>query len=110
MKHQISISTVDALVINKALRMDLQNEVDNEIAKQIIDRINLTVEKDLKKRKQPTDLTNKCGSCKWAKPRTGKSVCYIDCVCPSKTPNWFARTNKACKKYEKEGEQMDDRG
>lgn len=102
MKHQISISTVDALVINKALRMDLQNEVDNEIARQIIDRINLTVEKDLKKRTQPTDLTNKCGSCKWANP---KRKSYINCVCPSKKPNWFARTNKACKKYEKAEEQ-----
>ena len=102
MKHQISISTIDALVINKALRTDLNNEVDNEIARQIIDRINLIVEKDLKRRKQPTDLTNKCGSCKWARPRTDKLVCYINCVCPSKKPNWFARTNKACKKYEKE--------
>lgn len=102
MKHQISISTVDALVINKALRMDLQNEVDNEIARQIIDRINLTVEKNLKKRTQPTDLTNKCGSCKWAKP---KWKSYINCTCPSKKPNWFARTNKACKKYEKAEEQ-----
>lgn len=106
MKHQINISTVDALVINKALRMDLQNEVDNEIARQIIDRINLTVEKDLKKRTQPTDLNNKCGSCVWAKPR--KAHCLIDCTCPQKRPNWFARTNKACKKYEKAEEKKND--
>lgn len=55
MKHKISITTVEALVINKALRMDLQNEVDNEIARQIIDRINLTVKKDLKEKEQKND-------------------------------------------------------
>lgn len=62
MKHKIEITTVEALIINKALRMDLGNDIDNDMAKIMIDKINRIIEKDLKKQK-PTDLTNKCGSC-----------------------------------------------
>ena len=100
MTHKIAISTVEALVINKALRLaDLQNDTDELMASRLIDRINIVVEKDLKrlKRLKPTDLTNKCGSCKWSTPRRGA---YINCTCPSKNPNFFARSNPKCKFYE----------
>lgn len=96
--HNIPLSTVEILLINKALRLDMQNDLDNEIALSLIDKLNNAVVKDMKKKKV-VDLTNKCGSCKWARPRHGT---YIDCTCPSKKPNFFARTTRACKKYEKE--------
>lgn len=47
MKHIISLSTTDILLINKALRLDMQNVVDNELAKRLIDKLNDTVAKDL---------------------------------------------------------------
>lgn len=97
MKHTVEISTVEALLINKALRLDMQNGADNEMAENLIDKINRRVEKDLATTKI-TNLEGKCGSCKWAKQRHS---CYIDCTCPEKKSNWFARTNTACKKYER---------
>lgn len=97
MKHRLMISTVEALVLNKALRLaDLQNDTDELMARQLIDRINGVVEKDIKRQK-PTDLTNKCGSCKWSAPRRGA---YVNCTCPRKNPNFFARSNPKCKFYE----------
>ena len=109
MTHKITVNTVEVLLLTKALRLDMQNEVDNAMAEKLIDRILLTVEKDIKQKK-PTDLTNKCGSCVWAKPHyrgTQKVNCYIDCTCPSKNPNWFARTNKCCRFYEQKGAEND---
>lgn len=99
MTHKISVNTVEVLLLTKALRLDMQNEVDNAMAEKLIDRILLIVEKDMKQKK-PTDLTNKCGSCVWATPRRGT---YVNCTCPSKNPNWFARTNKCCKFYKQKG-------
>lgn len=49
MKHKLKISTVEALTINKALRMDLGNDTDNYIAKSLIERINKSVIKNLRK-------------------------------------------------------------
>lgn len=58
------------------------------------------------KRKTPTDLTGKCGSCAHARPTVafGGSKCYISCVHPERrfrrsTANLKQRTCKACKKY-----------
>lgn len=99
MNHKITLTTAEVLVINKALRLDMGNLVDDEISARIIDKMNEVVAHDLRKQKQPTDLTDKCGSCKWARPRS--THCLIDCTCPDKRPNFFARTNKACKKYVK---------
>lgn len=59
-----------------------------------------------------TDLTGKCGSCKWAVKDTehfGKSQCYVQCTNPDLTNRMYygrptsrlkQRTNRACKKYE----------
>lgn len=96
MNHKLSITTIEALLINKALGMDMQNDVDNAMAELIKQRINTVVDKDLKRQK-PTDLSNKCGSCKWSSIRRAS---YINCNCPSKNPNFFARTTPKCKFYE----------
>lgn len=47
MKHRITITTIDALVIIKALRNDLGNETDNRLAENLIDNITEKVAKDL---------------------------------------------------------------
>lgn len=52
MEHIIKITTVEALLINKALRMDLHNEVDNQMAKIVVDRINDVVTEDLRKNEE----------------------------------------------------------
>ena len=44
-----------------------------------------------------TDLTNKCGSCKWAVP---DKKSFIHCTYPNKRARFFVRTDKACKNYE----------
>lgn len=49
MIHKIKISTAEALTINKALRMDLGNDTDNYIAASLIERINKSVIKNLRK-------------------------------------------------------------
>lgn len=58
MKHKLKISTVEALTINKALRMDLGNDTDNYIARNLIERINKSVIKDLRKHENE----QKCGA------------------------------------------------
>lgn len=50
MTHKITVNTVEVLLLTKALRLDMQNEVDNAMAEKLIDRILLTVEKDLKQK------------------------------------------------------------
>ncbi len=47
MNHKITITTVETLVINKALRQDLGNDIDNEMAQNIIKKINDIVKNDL---------------------------------------------------------------
>lgn len=100
MIHKIEITTTDALLLNKVLKESkFDADLDERIASALKDKINRAVEKDTTKK--ATNLEGKCGSCRWAEPRMGA---YIDCKCPSKKPNWFARTCNACKKYEKEEE------
>ena len=60
----------------------------------------------VKKEKPPTDLTNKCGSCEYAKPTNefGKSKCYVCCTNEDKwwrhrTSMYRQRTTPACKRY-----------
>ena len=64
-----------------------------------------------------TDLTGKCGSCKWAMPIKGSTngvfVCYIECQNPNKVWRYNSskrkqRTNPKCRLWqpkEKGGEQ-----
>lgn len=85
---------------NAYVRMDYLKAVAEELKKdrntpQIDDIIAGT---DTKRKE--TNLNYKCGSCKWATPRNATGS-YINCKCPAKRPNWFARTNPSCKKYER---------
>ena len=103
MKHQVSITTAEALVINKALRMDLGNEVDNALAKRLIEQINDKVTYDLQ--------DYRCENCKKFDRNQGKNRAKGCCVARS---GWgykdmrYARS-KACKSYfEKEEEVKDD--
>lgn len=56
------------------------------------------------RKRKPTDLTNKCGSCAWAQPRRGA---YIDCTYPCKEPLICARTKLKCKHYEHKEQKND---
>lgn len=53
MTHKISITTVEALLLNEALLItNWQNDKDELIAKRLIDKINSAVKKDLNKQKE----------------------------------------------------------
>lgn len=47
MKHKIELSTVEIMLIDKALRLDMQNDVDNDMASLLVDRLNEIVKRDL---------------------------------------------------------------
>ena len=66
------------------------------------------VEEDRKKKE--TDLTDRCGSCQWAKKIKGSSKgmfgCYIECLNPNKvwkreSSKRKQRTNPKCKHYKR---------
>lgn len=66
------------------------------------------VEADRKKKE--TDLTDRCGSCEWAKKIKGSSKgvfgCYIECLNPNKVfkrdiAKRKQRTNPKCKRYKR---------
>jgi len=52
MNHNITITTTEALLINKALEMDMQNDIDNNMADLLKGKINKIVEKNLQKTNQ----------------------------------------------------------
>lgn len=51
MEHNITITTIEALLICNALGMDMQNSGDNDMANSLHERIALSVAKDLKGKK-----------------------------------------------------------
>lgn len=99
MKHNISITTAEALLINKALRMDMQNEIDNDMALKLIYDINGIVTYDLR--------DYRCRDCKYYEARQGVHKQRGKCTKKSNYA-WedvrYGRT-KACKKYFEKGDQ-----
>lgn len=90
MKHSIRITTAESMLINKALRADLQNEIDNKMASLLIDRINEVVAYDLE--------DNRCENCenyKQTQKRKG--------LCKKRSSSYWqdirAGRTRACKRY-----------
>lgn len=91
MNHVLTISTADVMLICKALQMDMQNDVDNEMAKRLHDKIADGVAYDLK--------DYRCENCKHFqiyqdRPNKGR------CVLKSKICDHMKyKKTRACRKY-----------
>lgn len=47
MKHNITLTTIEIMLIIKALRFDMQNDIDNKMAEILIEKLTDGVVKDL---------------------------------------------------------------
>lgn len=94
------MTTVEAMLLTKALASDLGNEIDNDMAKRLYERIKESVGYDLKDYR-----CNNCVHYKIGRYRKNRGECKVRSGY-GYTDIRYGRT-KACKKYfeEKEGEQ-----
>lgn len=95
-------------LVKRAITDWQHGDVSEKIADYLIAN-GVTVQ--IKKEKPPTDLTGKCGSCRYAVPAPeafGGSPCYVKCTSEDHMRRYYGRpitrvrqrTTKACKKYQ----------